>query len=307
MSVERILVTGGSGFVGNELVRQLREAGNAVSAPLRPAFDLLRLPTLAEACQGVDTIYHLAAYAHVNQADEKTVYDVNLLGTCNLLQTAMGAGVKRFIYVSSILADPEYDTPRTIYGQSKYDAEQALKVKHEQGRMAVSVIRPCSVYGVGMKGNLATLLRLIANGRLPPLPDFQQPFSLISVQELCLVLRLANERLQHSVPPQMPVYTVSDGERYTLKALEAAVRLAAGKKPYRLAPPRSSFYLGALLLELAGKLVRLKNAPGLRTYRALAHPYCVDDAESRRQLGYNPAITLYQKIPELLNRQSIKD
>lgn len=307
MSAGHILVTGGSGFVGSELVRQLCETGHQVSAPARSCCDLLDPVQLEAACKGVDTIYHLAAYAHVNQADSDRVHEVNEIGTLNLLKAATVAGVKRFIFVSSILADPEYDSPRTAYGLSKFKAEEALRVEHEQGRMAVSIVRPCTVYGPGMKGNLATLIRLIAAGRLPPLPDFRQPFSLISVQELCQALRLTNSQLQHSTPSHMPVYTVSDGEMYTLKSLESAVRLAAGKKPYRLAMPRSSFYLGALLLEVAGKIMRLKNAPGLRTYRALARPYRADDAESRRQLGYNPAITLYQMIPDLLNRQTIKD
>jgi UDP-glucose 4-epimerase len=299
-SSERALITGGSGFVGAELVRQLQGCGVAVRAPVRPAFDLLKPESLQLACRDIDVIYHLAAYAHVNQADQQCMQAVNVNGTCNLLDAAVAAGVKRLVYVSSILADPDYDKPRTAYGVSKFQAEQVLIRAHEQGRIAVTIIRPCSVYGTGMKGNLATLLRFIAKGFMPPLPDFKQSFSLISVQDLCAGLRAANRQLQSSVTATPHVFALSDGEQYSLKALESATRIAAGKAPYRIALPRVCFYTGALLLELAGKLMRVNNAPGLRTYRALARPYCVDDAESRRQLGYNPRITLYQVLPELI-------
>ncbi|ALO44757.1 NAD-dependent epimerase/dehydratase family protein [Pseudohongiella spirulinae] len=303
-SYERALITGGSGFVGAELVRQLQDCGVAIRAPARPAFDLLKPESLQEACRDIDVIYHLAAYAHVNQADRRCLQAVNVTGTCNLLDAAVAAGVKRLVYVSSILADPDYDKPRTAYGASKFQAEQVLKKAHGQGQIAVTIVRPCSVYGVGMRGNLATLLRLIARGFMPPLPDFNQSFSLISVQDLCACLRIANQKLQLSEAASPHVLALSDGEQYSLKAIESATRIAAGKAPYRMALPRACFYSGALLMELAGKLMRLNNAPGLRTYRALARPYCVDDTESQRQLGYNPRITLYQVLPELITGQS---
>ncbi|MDH7944208.1 NAD-dependent epimerase/dehydratase family protein [Pseudohongiella sp. SYSU M77423] len=296
----RVLVTGGSGFVGRHLVPMLQSQGDAVSVLQRPTQDLTRPESLVTVVKGIDCIYHLAAYAHVNHARTQLIYQTNVEGTVNLLEAAIEAGVSRFVYVSSILADPAHDQPRTAYGDAKFQAEQQLMAAHEQGRIAVTIIRPASVYGVGMKGNLMSLLGLIQKGVMPPLPDFQQAISLIGVQDLCQVLVLAAAALERSVPSRAPVYAVSDDQHYTIKGIEQAMRDALGKPPATFATPRWLFFAGALLLEVAGRLLPLRNAPGLRTWRALSRPNHVDGSASRQELGYNPRLTFYQLLPSII-------
>lgn len=293
-----VLLTGASGFIGRELLKQL--SGQPVRTLQRPAQDLLDADSLIAACSGVDTLYHLAAYAHVNQAQEQQLYAINVDGTRNLLQAAIDAGVRHLVYVSSILADPAHDSPRTAYGRSKLQAEQLLAQAHQQGLIRVSIIRPVNVYGAGMKGNLMTLLRLIHRGVLPPLPDFAQPFSLISVEDLCAGIRQAAEVPAACAGVDVPIYVLSDGCAYHIKALEAAMRQAFGKPVRRWSSPRWSFYLGALALETAGRLLRLKNSPGLRSYRALSRNNSVDSTASWQQLGYNPRLTFYTALPHII-------
>ncbi|MBU2099315.1 MAG: NAD-dependent epimerase/dehydratase family protein [Gammaproteobacteria bacterium] len=290
------LITGAGGFVGRELLTQMTAAGISVRLLQRPRHDLLQPQSLSAACEGVETVYHLAAYAHVNQAQTRQLYAVNVDGTRNLLQAAITAGVKHMVYVSSILADPAYDSPRTAYGDSKWQAEQMLLSAHQQGVIRVSIIRPVNVYGVGMKGNLMTLLKMIARGLLPPLPDFTDDFSLIGVEDLCQGILSAG---QLPPPPTAAIYVLSDGHAYQLKAVEKAMRQVLGKSIPGWNTPRQLFFAAALCLELAGRLLPLNNAPGLRTYRALSKNYTVDSAASWQRLGYNPRSTFYKMLPQI--------
>lgn len=292
-----VLLTGGSGFVGQRLLQQLQAAPVNVVSLQRPQHDVLQPATFAGLCQGVDTVYHLAAYAHVNQAQIRTLYATNVDGTANLLQAAIAGGVRRFVYVSSILADPAYDQPRTAYGDAKQRAEALLQAAHAAGDIEVVILRPVNVYGPGMKGNLMTLLRLLQSGLMPPLPRFTQPFSLIGVQDLCQALVLA---AQCPVADRAPVYPLTDGQVYHIKALEQAMRQALGKSQPAWATPRAVFFMGALALEILGRLLPIKNSPGLRSYRALARNYAVDSAASQRNLGYTPQLTFYRALPAIV-------
>lgn len=305
------LITGSSGFVGRELLRQLSAELSASAAHTtlrllqRPAHDLLQPQSLQAICSGVDTIYHLAAYAHVNQAQTRQLYAINVDGTRHLLQAAIDAGVSHLVYVSSILADPAFDRPRTAYGDSKWQAEQLLMAAHQQQKIRVSIIRPVNVYGVGMKGNLMTLLKLIKRGVLPPLPTFEHSFSLIGVEDLCQgIVRAA--RLPAAVagaPGQInpPVYLLSDACEYHIKTVENAMRQALGKAQPGWSTPRPVFFAGALLLEIASRLLPVNNAPGLRSYRALSRSYSVDSAASWQRLGYNPRATFFTRLPLIVS------
>ena len=292
------LVTGGTGFVGRHLVSLLQSHGEPLRLLQRPQHDLLNPASLQQACQGVVTVYHLAAYAHVNQARTRLVYEVNVDGTQHLLEAAIAAGVKHFVYVSSILADPAYDSPRTAYGDSKWRAEQLLLAAHAAGQIKVSIVRPVNVYGVGMKGNLMSLFKLIRKGLLPPLPKFDHAFSLIGVEDLCEGILRAGQQL----PVEATIYTLSDGETYTIKAVEAAMRQLCGRQQPVWNTPRWLFYVGALALEIVGRLLPINNAPGLRSYRALARPYTVDSAASWRQLGYNPLSSFYSTLSQIAHK-----
>lgn len=293
-----VLVSGATGFVGQTLLRHLHQAALPVHVLGRPVHDLLLPASLRPACEGIDTVFHLAAYAHVNHAQMRHLYAVNVAGTQHLLNAAVDAGVRHFVYVSSILADPAYDQPRTAYGDSKWQAEQLLNEAHAHGKMAVSIVRPVNVYGPGMKGNLMTLLRLIRKGVLPPLPRVDNAFSMIGVEDLCeALIRVAGQVPSPAVSPAAPVYVLSDGESYQIKEIERAMRQAFGRSQPGWATPRQLFFMMALMLEITGRLLPIPNSPGLRSYRALARNYRADSAASLAQLGYNPRSTFFNTLP----------
>jgi len=300
-----VLVSGATGFVGQTLLRHLQQSALPVHVLSRPAHDLLLPASLRSACEGIDTVFHLAAYAHVNHAHTRHLYAVNVAGTQHLLNAAISAGVRHFVYVSSILADPAFDQPRTAYGDSKRQAEQLLNEAHAQGKMAVSIVRPVNVYGPGMKGNLMTLMRLIRKGVLPPLPQVDNAFSMIGVEDLCAALMLVAQQAHANTDTSKastaaPVYLLSDGQSYQIKQVEKAMREAFGKVQPAWASPRQLFFAAALMLEIAGRLLPLKSSPGLRSYRALTRNYRADSAASLAQLGYNPRSTFFNTLPQIV-------
>lgn len=319
------LVTGASGFIGRRLVQSLRNQGHAATTLTRPQHDLLKPESLAALLVEVDTVFHLAAYAHVNQINKNHLYATNVAGTANLLAAAIAAGVRQLIYVSSVLADPAFDQPRTPYGDSKHQAEQLLMAAHARGDICVTIVRPVNVYGPGMKGNLMTMLRLIRKGWMPPLPAFTQGFSLIGVDDLCQALILIaqssdsqnqshshsqkqkdeNQTLKASQVHSAKIYTVCDGQVYDIKTIESAMRKALGRGNRSAitqgwTTPKPVFYLGALSLEILSRVFRLKNAPGLRSWYALSGNRQAGDNAIWVDLGYSPRDTFYSTLPAII-------
>lgn len=307
-----VLVTGGTGFVGRALWQRLLEKQYRVHilarSPLAASPDVASSvffqgdindhSVLKAACTGVDTIFHLAAYAHVNQHDAAMMRKVNVEGTRDLLAAAKAAGVRRIVYFSSILADSELYPELTEYGRAKSDAESLLLAAANAGEIEVCCLRPANVYGLGMKGNLLSVLKLIHKGLLPPLPLPSASLSLVGSRDLCEAALLASE----APIANQQVYAVTDGKTYTMKGIEQTARRTLGREPFKWQLPKEAFYLLFATLELLGKVLRLPNAPGLRSYRVLTHDTVVSSEKIQQDLGYNPASSLIHELPEILEQ-----
>jgi len=319
----KVLLTGSRGFVGQHLMRHLLAAGADITELLRPERDLTVAESLDGCCDGVHTVIHAAGSAHVNHIDAEQVRTVNVTGTENLLTQAKQSGVKTFVLLSSILADPAFDSPRSAYGKSKAEAEallkQACEKTDEAGNgelvaMAGVIARPVNVYGPGMRGNLMTLLRLIQKRRLPPLPRLTSNLALVGVDDLCQAVMLMAEQAtstsQHSSsaiatgPENVVVYPVTDGQSYQLKDLELGIRRAFGQKEPGWALPVSVCFCGVLVAELLGRLLPWKNVPGLRTWRTMTRDQRVDDSKTRSQLSYNPRSNFYDALPMIIEHEN---
>ncbi len=306
-----VLVTGATGFIGQTLTRRLLALGCQVRTLSRRAAlagpdaqetqhfqgDLRDDALLARACDGVDTVFHLAAYAHVNQHDLEQMRATNVEGTRLLLDAAVKGGVRRIVFFSSVHAD-DSQAALTAYGSAKREAEELLLAAARGGRIEVCCLRPANVYGLGMKGNLLTMLRLIERGVFPPLPTPGAAISLVGQRDLCEAALLAASAPQANGQ----VYVVTDGRTYTMKGIEVSVRRALGRSVPRWQTPLFVLWCGAAALEVLSRALRLRNAPGLRSYHALTTDGLFSCEKIQNELGYNPAAAFTDELPAILQQ-----
>ena len=187
-----ILVTGGSGLLGAELIRQLLQSGKRVRAlvnqkplslPSHPMLEqaqgsILDVMALEEAMQGVEDVYHCAALVSFDPGDDARLYKINVEGTANLVNAALDAGVRRFAFVSSVAALGRHkdgvpvdesmnwskETHNSRYGQSKYLAEMEVWRGMAEGLNAV-VVNPSVIIGPGDWNSSSTaIFKSVYNG-----------------------------------------------------------------------------------------------------------------------------------------------
>ena len=211
----RVLVTGAGGFVGNYVCRRLRQDQHEVWAAVRRAGsapvetrefvvgDLGDDVNWSAALDGVEAVIHLAARVHVMKevsGDPLTEFRrINVAGSLNLAKSAQRHGVGRFVYMSSIKVNGErtasepFDAssmpaPSGPYGLSKWEAEEGLAELSSEGEMKVISVRCPMVYGPGVGGNMARLMRWAGKGYPVPLGAVHNKRTLISVHNLADVL-----------------------------------------------------------------------------------------------------------------------
>lgn len=302
MTKPRLLVTGGSGFVGQALVsKALLDAGWQVRASVRShapdhpgaewavVGDLSATTDWRATVAGVDTIVHTAARVHVmcdSVADTLSEYRrVNVEGTLNLARQAIEAGVRRLIFISSIKVNGERtqlrpytadDTPALVdpYGLSKFEAEEGLRRIAQESRMEVVIVRPVLVYGPGVKANFHTLMRWLYR-RVPlPFGAIENKRSLVAVENLVdLVLTCA----RHPAAANQ-TFLVSDGE--DLSTPELLLRLSAA-----LGRPARLFRVPPALLNTSARLLGLGD-----TAQRLCGSLQVDISKVRDVLGWVPPV-----------------
>ena len=297
----RVLVTGASGFVGSALVPALKQRAydvvattrTAVSAPVE-GVDYLVIGEMGNALdwqralRGVDAVVHTAARVHVMDEPSDNPLQafrrVNVVATLDLARRAAEAGVRRFVFLSSIKVLGEQtrpgnpfranDVPRPIdpYGVSKREAEDGLLALAAETGMDVVVVRPPLVYGPGVKGNFASMVKLVEK-RLPlPFGAIHNKRSLVGIGNLVDLIICC---LRHPAAANQ-VFLVSDGEDLSTTELLKGVAEAMGR-PARLVPvPAGMLQLGATLLG--------KQAIALRLLGSLQ----VDISKTREMLGWTP-------------------
>lgn len=300
-----LLVTGANGFVGSAVCRHaLKVKGAVIGAVRTPTTMPAGVTTIAigtmdalsvwiESLRNCSVVVHTAARVHVmdeSAADPLSEFRrVNVEGSLNLARQAAEAGVRRFIFVSSVKVNGErtepahpftaqqVPAPLDPYGISKMEAEQGLRQIADKTGMEVVIVRPPLVYGPGVKANFASLMRAVQRGL--PLPVASVTHNRRSFVALDNLVDLLITCIDHPAAANQ-TFLVSDGE--DLSTADLLRRLGqAMNKPARLFPvPPSLLQLGANLL---GK--------GDMTQRLLGNLQ-VDISHTRNTLNWTPPISV---------------
>lgn len=267
-----VLLTGGTGFIGSALVARLAtESRWQVVASVRgqknPPMPSVKVVPVGEVgshtdwsmvLQGLDAVVHSAAVAHLHSGVEvdqlSRLRQVNVHGALTLARQAAAAGVKRFVFISSIGVNGNanvrpftaFDVPNPVgpYAQSKWEAEQELwRIQKETG-MELVIIRPPLVYGPGAPGNFGSLVRWAGKGIPLPLGAIHNRRSLVGIDNLVdLIVRC----IDHPAAANQ-VFLAGDGRDLSTAELLRLVGDAMGR-PARLIPvPAGVLKLSAALL-----------------------------------------------------------
>jgi len=315
---QRVLVTGGQGFVGKALASSLLAQGLIVRASTRQnsastdrrlecvqTTDLSAKTDWLPVVQAIDTVVHCAARVHVmhdTEADPLSAFRaVNVEGTLNLARQAAAAGVNRFVFISSVkvngestepgraFAEADLANPQDSYGVSKHEAEQGLRQLAADTGMEVVIIRPPLVYGPGVKANFAALMRAVQRGWPLPLGAVHNQRSLVALDNLVdfIVTCITHPQAANQT------FLVSDGQDLSTTELVCGMARAAGV-PTRLLPvPVWALQAGATLLGKGDAVQRL--CGNLQ----------VDISKARSLLGWVPPVSVDEGLRRAMRQISV--
>ena len=311
MGMARVFVTGANGFVGRALVASLMQHDADVVASVRhndmhlyngikQVIHTVDSRTAWKAdLANIDVVIHLAARVHVMDDSELNPLacfrEINTSGTLNLAGQASDAGVKRFIFISSIKVNGEITSlgnsfspddnfiPTDPYGLSKYEAEQQLLKLAKETGMEIVIIRPPLVYGFGVKGNFASLLKWMQRDVPLPFGAIHNQRSLVALENLVsfIICCIDNPKAANEI------FLISDCEDVSTTVLLQKVATAFGKKALLLPVPVS-------LMTLAAKLLG-KGDVATRLFSSLQ----VDSSRARDLLGWKPVITMDEQLKKI--------
>ena len=305
----KLLVTGANGFLGRAFVVESIRRGLPLRGVMRAspkenltglhvyiAPDINGVIDWTTALQGVEYMVHFAARVHVMKdftVDPLAEFRrVNVAGTLNLAQQAALAGVKRFIFISSIKVNGEQTKvgqPFTEkdrfnsfdpYGISKYEAEEGLRLIAKETGMEVVIIRPALVYGFGVKGNFLSMMCWLHKGIPLPLGAINNVRSLVALDNLIDFIITC---LHHPMAAN-ETFLVSDGEDLSTTQLLQYTLAAMQVKPWLIPIPTSIIQTGAKLL---GKSEVAKR---------LCCNLQVDITKARQLLGWAPPISVREGL-----------
>jgi dihydroflavonol-4-reductase len=301
----RAFVTGGTGFLGGQLVEKLRERGDEVVALVRSPAKAARLrelecelvegdlsahAPLAREMSGCDAVFHAAAVYKIGilRREAAAMREANVGGTATVLNAAAAAGVPRLVYVSTNnvfgnthgrVVDETYERPPgawlSAYDESKYLAHQLVKERSAEGAPVV-IVQPGGIYGPGDHTEMGAMLARAARGQTLVLPFGGVGLNFVYVEDAAEGVLLAHDR------GRLGESYVLGGEIATLRqAVEMAFRVA-GRRPRILPVPTALIRLAAPL----GPLLRLNVREFVSASAGVT--YWGKDDKARQELGYAP-------------------
>ncbi|MFK5953504.1 MAG: NAD-dependent epimerase/dehydratase family protein [Desulfobacterium sp.] len=320
---ERVLVTGGGGFLGKAIVKVLVARGDKVTSFSRgfyPELDLWKVRqvqgdisdprAVKDACEGMDVVYHVAARAGVWGAF-KDFYRANVLGTENVIAGCREKGVERLVYTSSpsVVFDGndmegvDESVPYPTHFHAPYPATKAIAEKKVRDAassdLGVIILRPHLIWGPGDNHLLpgivsrAKSLRRIGNG--------SNVVDTIYVDNAAHAHVLAGDCLKKDASLSGNIYFISQDDPIPLWQMVDHFLEAAGLPPVQgEVPARGAYWVGGLF-ELLFKIFPLKGEPPMTRFaaRELATSHWFDISRAKQDLGYVPLVSTEEGLEHM--------
>lgn len=321
----RALVTGGGGFLGSAVVRLLRARGTAVSTLTRGSYpelaalgvrtlqgDLADAQAVRAATEGCDVVFHVGAKAGVwGPAGEYAA--TNVQGTRNVIAACRAYGVRRLVYTStpSVVADRQgiagggeslpyarrHDSP---YSASKAEAEQAVLAAND-AELGTLALRPHLIWGPGDTQLIPRILDRARQGRLRFVGDGTNLIDSTYIDNAAGAHLLAADLLDPGAGISGRPFFISQGEPLPIRDLVNRILDTAGMAPVDSTIPFALAYAAGGLAEAAFALGRRRTEPPMTRFlaRQLATPHWFDIGAARRELGYQPRVSLADGLARL--------
>jgi nucleoside-diphosphate-sugar epimerase len=321
-------VTGGSGFLGREMIRALIAAGHSVRALARSeksaaavrkqgaepvTGDLDSIEAMQAGMQGVDWVFHCAAHTEEWDTDE-AFYKVNVTGTENVLAAARGAKVKRFVFVSTeagladgkpiIRADentPFPAHPLPGYPATKGESERRVRAANGSGLETV-VVRPRMLWGRGDTALTSKMCAAVDSGRFQWMAGGKCLTSTCHVANACEGALLAAEK---GKPGE--VYFLTDGEPVEFRWFWSEIFKSQQRPVTQKSVPLPVVKLAAAASETLWRTFKLKGAPPVTRVAVglMGHEVTVNDAKARKELGYASRVSIQAGLAELASQPPV--
>lgn len=324
----KVLVTGSPGWLGTSLVQELIKKKWKVRCLVLPNSDIKELEklnveivfgditkkeTLSEAVRGVDIVFHCAGLIHPKKI--RDLYKINYLGTKNLIDAAIDAKVKRFIYVSSnspmgtnpnrdiLMREEDPYNPYKNYGKSKMMAENYVNSMFKEGKIATTIIRPCWFYGPNQPARQTRFFKMIKKGNPIIFGDGKNLRSMTYIGNLTYALILAATKKEAIGQ----TYWIADKRPYsTIEIYQTIADILGVQLKPRFVPKVVS-----TMFELLDDILQSLNFYQQEVHVAgeMDKDIACSIEKSRRELGYEPKVDLREgmkKSIEWCEQQGIK-
>lgn len=320
----KVLVTGGTGFVGRHLIRALIEKGASVRMLVRKSSntdefrncavelvrgDVTNRDSLNGIAKATDIVFHLAAMGHVSAVTEaayKTFFDINVRGTQNIVEECCRHKVKKFIHFSSTAAmglinQPVVDEtvlcqPTTPYQRSKFESEKIIEYKFKELGFPGLVLRPCMIYGPGGTGEFLKFCRLIKKGFFPKIGRGKNLTPMVHVNDVVSASILAAGK---GKPGE--TYLIMSNRSFEMDEIRSLIAKHLGvHKPYIYVPfPVAA--IGAYILETVAKLFNFTPVVMSKNIKSTVTDRTFSIVKATKELGYIPETDLDRGIEETID------
>ncbi len=309
----KIAITGGSGFIGTRLIKELQSAGHEcviIDVKHRAPVDILDYPALERAIAGCDAVYQLAAEHRDDVFPRSRYYDVNVTGTGNVARAADANGIKRLVFTSSFAVygldaktpgENSAPAPFNDYGKSKLEGEKLLQDWAEKTREArLTIVRPTVVFGENNRGNVYTLINQVAGKKFVMIGNGENKKSMAYVGNVASFLSFCLDKNDMT-----GVYNYADTPDFTMNELMGVIYEKFGRdRPSFKLPYTIGLTAGYAFDALARATNRRFPISAVRVQK-----FCADttsNAEKVRGAGFVPPYSLREGIERMIAHDFLK-